>query len=485
MPLERKGGQPLSGKGFRSSSGSKSAGLPSSSGLPRDPLLGPDGGLWGPLRQRPLGGGEGCSSWPTGSVFLDRLEGSPSPVSEGRPADVRAVVDTEAMPSMPALVEPQMLEWARRSANLEPIAVARRIKVPEGRIEEWERGEKRPTIAQLRKAASLYKRPLAVFYLSEPPKDYETLRDFRRLDPGESSEWSAALHSEYRRAHFQRDAVLEIAELDDETLATDWRIDRLPATDAALARAARERLKSTANRELPKASSREHDHLGYWTRALENAGVLILATQGGQVAETEMRAFSLYFDEVPVIMLNGKDAPRGRLFSLLHEYVHLLLHTEGLCDVTTDQRAVSDNRRLEARCNAVAAEILMPEDAVLTAATVTAHDAGEPWSLPDLVEAARPFGVSAEALLRRLVTLGQASLAEYQSFREEQQSAPKPKKKSKGGNPYATKVRDFGKGYVRRVSRAHRRSLIDSATAAEHLDAKVDHFARLEEAAGA
>jgi hypothetical protein len=157
-----------------------------------------------------------------------------------------------------------------------------------------------------RRRHSLYKRPLAVFYLSEPPKDYETRRDFRRLDPGESSEWSAALHSEYRRAHFQRDAVLEIAELDDDTLATDWRIARLPATDAALAQAARERLKSTAYRELPKASLREHDHLGYWTRALENAGVLILATQGGQVAETEMRAFSLYFDEVPVIMLNGK-----------------------------------------------------------------------------------------------------------------------------------------------------------------------------------
>ncbi len=45
----------------------------------------------------------------------------------------------------------------------------------------------------------------------------------------------------------------------------------------------------------------------------------------------------------------GKDAPHGRLFSLLHEYVHLLLHTEGLCDVTTDQRAVSDKESLRAR----------------------------------------------------------------------------------------------------------------------------------------
>jgi hypothetical protein len=32
-----------------------------------------------------------------------------------------------------------------------------------------------------------------------------------------------------------------------------------------------------------------------------------------------MRAFSLYFDQLPVIMVNGADGPRGRMFSLLHE----------------------------------------------------------------------------------------------------------------------------------------------------------------------
>lgn len=38
-----------------------------------------------------------------------------------------------------------------------------------------------PTIAQLRKAAEVYKRSLAVFFLSEPPEGFDTLRDFRRL----------------------------------------------------------------------------------------------------------------------------------------------------------------------------------------------------------------------------------------------------------------------------------------------------------------
>lgn len=58
-----------------------------------------------------------------------------------------------------------------------------------------------------------------------------------------------------------------------------------------------------------------------------------------------MRACSLYLDVLPVIMVNGADAVTGRLFSLLHEYAHLLLHTGGMCDVVTDQRATTPDRR--------------------------------------------------------------------------------------------------------------------------------------------
>ena len=76
------------------------------------------------------------------------------------------------MPSVKALVEPQLLAWARGSANLEPIAAARKIRVPEGRIEEWESGERAPTIAELRRAGEVYNRPLGVFFLSAPPEGF-------------------------------------------------------------------------------------------------------------------------------------------------------------------------------------------------------------------------------------------------------------------------------------------------------------------------
>lgn len=63
------------------------------------------------------------------------------------------------MPSITALVEPALLIWAREFANLELIAADRKIKVPQGRVKDWEDGKTRPTIAELRRAAETYKRP--------------------------------------------------------------------------------------------------------------------------------------------------------------------------------------------------------------------------------------------------------------------------------------------------------------------------------------
>lgn len=82
-----------------------------------------------------------------------------------------------------------------------------------------------------------------------------------------------------------------------------------------------------------------------------------------------------------------------------------------LCDTVTDLRATTPDRQLEAQCRAIAAAILMPADVVLARPRVVAreHDRSG-WDYPSL---AAPFGTSAEAMLRRLVTLGRVDVAFY------------------------------------------------------------------------
>jgi len=389
--------------------------------------------------------------------------------------------------SIPALVEPSVLRWARESVNLTALAAARKMKLPDNRVEQWESGTATPTIAQLREAAKIYKRPLAVFFLPEPPADFDAMRDFRRHQGAQAGAWTPELHGEYRRAIAQRDAALELAEIDETPPSTTWRLDPVAGNDEEIATAARGLLLGQSPLPLPTGIGTKFEHLNTWTAALEEAGVLIMATSGGRVTTTEMRAFSLYYDALPVIMVNGSDAARGRLFSLLHEYAHLLLHTSGLCDTITDTSATNPDRALEARCNAIAAAILMPRELVLESAEVRGRQAlPDSWEYTSLKDAAAPFGVSAEAFARRLLTLGRISPAFYQARRveflaayanEEEQAA------AGGGNWYRTTARDLGKGFVRRIADARRRRVIDSYMAAAFLNVKVDQIDRLAEMA--
>lgn len=81
-----------------------------------------------------------------------------------------------------ALVNPKMLGWARKSIGYDIFAAAKKIGIKPERLTDWENGVKKPTIKQAIKMAEVYKRPLSVFYLNEPPKDFSiAMRDFRRI----------------------------------------------------------------------------------------------------------------------------------------------------------------------------------------------------------------------------------------------------------------------------------------------------------------
>ena len=66
--------------------------------------------------------------------------------------------------SVDALVNPDLLVWARRNSSLTIEQVAKKVPVKPKRLKQWEKGELRPTIKQLSKLGHIYKRPIAIFY---------------------------------------------------------------------------------------------------------------------------------------------------------------------------------------------------------------------------------------------------------------------------------------------------------------------------------
>jgi ribosome-binding protein aMBF1 (putative translation factor) len=78
--------------------------------------------------------------------------------------------------SIPALVKPALLVWARERSGLTVEAAAAKMQLDADLLRDWESGSARPTIAQVRKLGDVYKRPLAVFFLPQPPRGFRAMK---------------------------------------------------------------------------------------------------------------------------------------------------------------------------------------------------------------------------------------------------------------------------------------------------------------------
>src|SRR5260370_19973794 len=112
-----------------------------------------------------------------------------------------------------AEINPALISWARDTAGFTVAEAAKKLGIEEERLAGWEQpaADDGPSIPQLRKLAALFKRPLAVFYLSEPPKNFTVMRDLRRLPATGIRRYSPALQMEIRAANERRELALELA----------------------------------------------------------------------------------------------------------------------------------------------------------------------------------------------------------------------------------------------------------------------------------
>jgi transcriptional regulator with XRE-family HTH domain len=117
-------------------------------------------------------------------------------------------------------IAPAVLRWARESAGFDLPLAAKRLRIKSEALGQWESGSAGPTISQLRRAAEVYKRPLAVLLLPIPLQEQEPPRDFRATERRSSRGWTPELRFEFRRAVSQREVFLEIRELSPESVPT-------------------------------------------------------------------------------------------------------------------------------------------------------------------------------------------------------------------------------------------------------------------------
>ncbi len=299
------------------------------------------------------------------------------------------------MNTVPASIP--VLRWAAERARLSDTALERSFR----KWALWLSGDAQPTLKQLEDFARLTRTPIGYFFLPEPPVQQLPVPDFRtRRDEAPAEPSTALLDTLYlcqQRQDWYRDyaRVHGLARLDFVSSAT---VEDQPEQVAG------------EMRQILGLSVAERRTLSTWTDALrqlvfkaEDAGILVMASSivGSNSRRTldaaEFRGFALVDDRAPLVFINASDSKAARMFTLAHELAHIWLGESGISD---PEAGSVPKQGVERWCNRVAAELMMPLDAL--------HEAHEPDApvADEMQRLAHLFKVSSLVALRRLFDAG-------------------------------------------------------------------------------
>ena len=378
-----------------------------------------------------------------------------------------------------ALITPEVLKWAReRRVKLSIERAAEKLKISTEQLESWENGTARPSFAKLKEVAKFYRTHVSVFYLPHPPADFQPLTDYRILPESlaRDEDQTYRLNANIIEAYERRETLIELYELLEEPpprMTLEIQEDEEPE-------AAAKKIRRYLNfdRKLLEQSKDEYSALKFWRQMVERKGVLVCQTSVNNSLSIDLktaRGFCIAEKTLPVIVLNPKDSAYGRIFTLIHELVHIALGRSAVQN--TGFRGIShpDLNRTEVFCNQVAAEALVPASELLE--IVQLQTLKE--NLPSL---SKRFHVSSEVIMRRLLTLEVVSLHDYQKYRKRRREKYKSDSTSDGFAPYHNRLLNAaGEHFARTAFTAYYEQKITLAKLAAVLsNSNTKHLSKIE-----
>lgn len=387
------------------------------------------------------------------------------------------------MPSrVDAIIKHDLLIWARENIGLDIEDAAKKIGVKPERLRQWENGEKRPTIKQLRKVSQVYKRPLAVFYLPEVPKSFSRMKNFRTLPEVAAKPYSPNLRIGIELATKHRSLALEMAKEIGEELQNFNASAQLSDNPESVAETARELI--GINHEKQPRWNTEYTAFKEWCRGIEQLGILVF--QIDKVPVEEKRGFLIYDNPLPSIVINSKEHPYGKTFTLLHEFAHFLLNNDNLFDEGNDRKSISFQRRAEVFCNHVAGAILVPRQRLLNDSLVLDKELHYTWTDDELRRLSKKYAASPEVVLRRMLILRKTTRDFYARKRRQflqQRKQEEQKRDLPIVFPYHRRiVRNLGNFYIKLGLNAYYSEKLTTSELSEYLGGiNLKHLPKIEQ----
>ena len=295
-------------------------------------------------------------------------------------------------------VNPEVLRWARERAEVETATLSNRFP----RYQEWENGTAQPTLKQLERLARTLHASVGYFFLPDPPEEELPIPDFRTVGNKRSGRPSVSLLDTVYLCQQRQDWYRDFARMEGE--------DPVPFVGSATPESP---VRSTAEemRTVLRIDLEERRSTATWTDALRRfieqadaIGVLVMVNgvvgnnTSRKLDPDEFRGFALVDDLAPLVFINGADSKAAQMFTLAHEMAHLWLGESALSDL---EATSEPSHAVEAWCNRVAAELLVPME------SLRLEYRRSPNLTDELNRLARRFKVSTLVVLRRVFDAGE------------------------------------------------------------------------------
>jgi Zn-dependent peptidase ImmA (M78 family) len=377
-------------------------------------------------------------------------------------------------------ISPKVLEWARVTMGYSTEQAAKKAGVTLDKYEAWETGQKTPTYRQLETLAeNVYKRPLAILLLPEPPFEDPIQKDFRNLSNAEIVDLSPELRLVLRKAKRYQLILEEVAALNEQPKFLSFKVALKdnPTTVAT-------RFRQFLNLSIDEQKGWKYeDALRHFKQRIEEIGIYIFQLK---IPIQDARAFCLT-GKFPIIVLNTEDSNNGRIFSLFHEVCHVLFNVNDLFKDLEKGQLNDDYEKIETFCNQFAASFLVPEEYFVSDLRSYGISKGN-VSEYDIKKMSRSYNVSNEVIARKLLayqlitedffwTRKKLWDAAARSAKERQRE--KMKDLDSGLNQGIRIVYEKGKPYVSSVVNAYHQGIISSADLSNYLETKLNNLPKI------
>ena len=188
----------------------------------------------------------------------------------------------------------------------------------------------------------------------------------------------------------------------------------------------------------------------------------------------DARGFALA-DEVPsIIVINTKDSIEARLFTLMHEFGHIILG-ETVIDIPEVSSQARNN--IEAWCNAFSSAFLLPKEVSIDLFNKNKHNLTETITMNAL---SKKYKISKAVLLLKMVNLNYISRQEFESvlarYTPKETDVEKKAKKVMGMASDQKRLSEVGNKFLSLVANNFDREFITYNDALSFLSIKSRNF---------